>query len=96
MSRRAAPLPVTDRSVDPRQRLRPIAELEDFGPDYVLTLQHWRDSFHGKLDQVRALGFDERFNRKWHYYLCYCEAAFAQRHISVVQTLYSRANTNAC
>lgn len=33
MSRRAAPLPVTDRSVDPRQRLRPIAELEDFGPD---------------------------------------------------------------
>ncbi|HEX7630528.1 MAG TPA: cyclopropane-fatty-acyl-phospholipid synthase family protein [Lacunisphaera sp.] len=70
--------------------------LEDFGPDYVLTLQHWRDSFHGKLDQVRALGFDERFIRKWHYYLCYCEAAFAQRHISVVQTLYSRANTNAC
>lgn len=70
--------------------------LEDFGPDYVRTLQHWRASFHGKLDQVRALGFDDRFIRKWHYYLCYCEAAFAHRHISVVQTLYSRANTNGC
>ena len=26
------------------------------------------------------------------YYLCYCEAAFALRHISVVHTLHSRAN----
>jgi cyclopropane-fatty-acyl-phospholipid synthase len=41
---------------------------------------------------VRALGFDDRFIRKWHYYLCYCEAAFALRHISVVHTLHSRAN----
>jgi cyclopropane-fatty-acyl-phospholipid synthase len=65
---------------------------EDFGRDYSKTLRAWRASFHAKLDQVRALGFDDRFIRKWHYYLCYCEAAFALRHISVVQTLHSRAN----
>jgi cyclopropane-fatty-acyl-phospholipid synthase len=41
---------------------------------------------------VRALGFDERFIRKWHYYLCYCEAAFALRNISVVQAVYTRPN----
>jgi cyclopropane-fatty-acyl-phospholipid synthase len=41
---------------------------------------------------VRALGFDERFIRKWSYYLGYCEAAFAMRNISVVQTLHTRAN----
>lgn len=66
--------------------------LEDFGRDYARTLRHWRESFHAKLDQVRALGFDERFIRKWRYYLCYCEAAFALRHISVVHTLHTRAN----
>ncbi|MEN9404876.1 MAG: Cyclopropane-fatty-acyl-phospholipid synthase [Verrucomicrobiota bacterium] len=66
--------------------------MEDFGSDYAITLRHWRASFHAKLAQVRALGFDDRFIRKWHYYLCYCEAAFALRHISVVHTLHTRAN----
>ena len=66
---------------------------DDFGRDYARTLRLWRDSFSLKLDQVRALGFDDRFIRKWHYYLCYCEAAFALRHISVVHTLHRRANS---
>ena len=48
--------------------------------------------FHAKLDRVRALGFDDRFIRKWHYYLCYCEAAFALRNISVVHTVHTRPN----
>jgi cyclopropane-fatty-acyl-phospholipid synthase len=30
--------------------------------------------------------------RKWSYYLAYCEAAFALRNISVVQTLHTRPN----
>ena len=70
-----------------------VHAFDDFGRDYARTLRLWRDSFSLKLDQVRALGFDERFVRKWHYYLCYCEAAFALRHISVVHTLHRRANS---
>ncbi len=66
--------------------------LEDLGHDYVRTLQAWRAGFHGKLDRVRALGFDDRFIRKWDYYLSYCEAAFAMRNISVVQTVHTRPN----
>ena len=31
------------------------------------------------------LGFDERFMRIWEFYLAYCEAAFAERSIDVVQ-----------
>ncbi len=65
---------------------------EDFGHDYVRTLRHWRAGFSARLAEVRALGFDERFIRKWTYYLSYCEAAFAMRNISVVQTLHTRAN----
>ena len=31
------------------------------------------------------LGFDERFIRLWRFYLAYCEAAFAERHVTVNQ-----------
>ena len=40
-------------------------------------------------------GFDERFIRKWNYYLQYCEAAFTMRNISVVQAIYTRPNNRA-
>lgn len=73
-----------------------LHRLEDFGQDYARTLRLWRDSFEAKREQVLALGgFDERFLRKWRYYLAYCEAAFAMRNISVVQTLHTRANNIA-
>jgi cyclopropane-fatty-acyl-phospholipid synthase len=66
--------------------------VEDFGPDYARTLRIWHDRFRARGAEVRALGFDERFIRKWSYYLRYCEAAFAMRNISVVQTLHTRPN----
>ena len=69
-----------------------LHSLEDHGRDYARTLQAWRGLFRARLDQVRALGFDDRFVRKWEYYLCYCEAAFALRNISVVQTVHTRPN----
>jgi cyclopropane-fatty-acyl-phospholipid synthase len=65
---------------------------EDYGHDYVSTLRAWHGNFRARLPEVRALGFDDRFIRKWSYYLGYCEAAFAMRNISVVQTLHTRAN----
>lgn len=72
-----------------------LRELEDYGAHYTHTLRHWQQAFDARLDQVRSLGFDERFIRKWNYYLRYCEAAFAMKNISVVQTLHTRANNFA-
>jgi cyclopropane-fatty-acyl-phospholipid synthase len=69
-----------------------LHNVEDMGPDYALTLRRWAQSFTARMDEVRAMGFDERFIRKWNYYLAYCEAAFALRNISVVQTVHSRPN----
>jgi len=66
--------------------------LSDHGPSYARTLHLWREAFNRGRDRVRALGFDERFDRKWNYYLSYCEAAFAMRNISVVQAIYTRPN----
>jgi cyclopropane-fatty-acyl-phospholipid synthase len=67
-----------------------LFDYEDMAPHYALTLRRWREAFEEKLGEVRALGFDEVFVRKWRYYLCYCEAAFGTRHITVAQMVFSR------
>lgn len=72
-----------------------LHDLEDLGASYARTLHVWWENFNAQLTGVRALGFDERFIRKWNYYLQYCEAAFASRNVSVVQAVYTRPNNRA-
>ena len=67
-------------------------ELRDLGLHYVRTLREWRARFNAHHDELHKLKFDDRFIRKWNYYLSYCEAAFAHRNISVVQAIYTRPN----
>lgn len=69
-----------------------LHDLEDLGTSYARTLHLWWERFNRRVEEVRALGFDERFIRKWNYYLQYCEAAFANRNVSVVQAIYTRPN----
>ncbi len=64
--------------------------MEDFGPHYAETLAHWRHRFWCNIDAVRSLGFDDRFIRTWHYYLCYCEAGFREREIGVSQLVLTK------
>ena len=66
--------------------LSPV-NLHEIGLDYARTLADWRARFLSAVEQVRAQGFDERFIRMWHYYLCYCEGAFRERAIGTVQLL---------
>lgn len=72
-----------------------LFDWEDMGLFYAKTLRTWAERFEDQREAVRALGFDERFLRKWGYYLRYCEAAFGTRHISVVQAIYTRPNNLA-
>ena len=67
-----------------------LHSFEDMASGYARTLREWWITFNAKLDEVRLLGFDDRFIRKWNYYLRYCEAAFATRNISVVQACYTK------
>ena len=63
-----------------------------FGHDYAETLRRWRDAFLAHRAQVLKEGFDERFMHIWEFYLAYCEAAFTENNIDVVQyTLQKRA-----
>jgi cyclopropane-fatty-acyl-phospholipid synthase len=64
-----------------------LYNLEDIGPSYALTLAAWRERFHHARNDVRALGFDERFLRLWDFYLAYCEGGFRERSTGSVQML---------
>ncbi len=63
---------------------------EDITPHYVKTLAYWRSRFMSELDRVRSLGYDERFIRFWHFYLCYCEAAFAERRVHNIHLMFAK------
>ena len=67
-----------------------LVNLEDIGPSYARTLHEWRKRFMNQLDQVRSLGYDDRFIKMWEFYLAYCEGAFIERTISDVHLLFAR------
>ena len=62
-----------------------VLESHAFGADYAETLRRWRERFLAQRTAVLANGFDERFVRIWEFYLAYCEAAFEEGNIDVVQ-----------
>jgi cyclopropane-fatty-acyl-phospholipid synthase len=64
--------------------------LDDFGLHYAETLRRWRANFEAHRGELGALGYDERFVRRWEFYLSYCEAGFEEREVSVVQSILAR------
>ncbi len=69
-----------------------LVDLKDMGLHYARTLNTWYERFNANIEAVKKLGFNDTFIRKWNYYLCYCEAAFAMRNINVMQMIYARPN----
>jgi cyclopropane-fatty-acyl-phospholipid synthase len=67
-----------------------IFHLENITSHYVRTLTEWRDRFFSHIDDVRRQGYSDEFIRMWEYYLCYCEAGFAERYIGDVQILFTK------
>jgi cyclopropane-fatty-acyl-phospholipid synthase len=59
--------------------------IEDIGLHYARTLHDWRDRFFARIDEVRGLGYTDKFLRLWDFYLTYCESAFLERAIGDVQ-----------
>ena len=67
--------------------------VDEIGEHYAETLRRWRSSFHERIDDVRALGYDRRFERTWDFYLAFCEAAFRTRALRDAQLLLARPGT---
>jgi len=76
-------LEATARETDLR-----LVHFEELSDHYAETLRRWCLAFREQTERVVELGFDERFRRMWHYYLCYCEAAFAERQVNSVQLTF--------
>lgn len=68
-----------------------IRHVDDIAPHYAETLKRWRTAFFDRLDEVRRLGFDDRFVRMWDFYLASCEAYFRTRTIGDLQIVLGRA-----
>lgn len=69
-----------------------IFSLRDIGLHYATTLRKWRERFEENWNAIAQLGYDLELKRKWIYYFCYCEAAFAMRNISNVQVVFIKPN----
>ena len=74
----------TARTSDLRLRM-----LEDYTPNYARTLQAWAEQLAPHRPWVVAR-YGERFWRMWSFYLAYCEGAFAEGYIGLVQMGFER------
>ncbi len=72
-----------------------LVDVEDIGRHYAETLRRWHVNLLGRTEEVAALGLDSRFQRLWAFYLCYCEGAFLERHISDVQMVLAMPDWQA-
>jgi cyclopropane-fatty-acyl-phospholipid synthase len=72
-----------------------IRSVRDIADHYVTTLRAWRTTFMSRLDDVRAVGFDERFIRMWEYYLALSEAGFATGLSQDLQIVFEKRRGSA-
>ncbi|MFZ5657304.1 MAG: cyclopropane fatty acyl phospholipid synthase [Pseudomonadota bacterium] len=66
-----------------------LEDWHNFGPDYDLTLQAWRDNIEAAWDRLPAR-YDERFRRMWRYYLHASMAGFRTRRLQLWQVVLAR------
>jgi cyclopropane-fatty-acyl-phospholipid synthase len=69
-----------------------IDSVERMGQSYAKTLNHWSKNFTAKKEQIKSLGFDENFYRKWLYYFVFCEVGFEADYVDVAQILIKKSN----
>ncbi|MFE3837149.1 class I SAM-dependent methyltransferase [Pseudogemmobacter sonorensis] len=67
-----------------------VADTFEFGDSYSQTLRRWHQSFNVRWDEVRRLGFDDRFRRLWDFYLTSCAGAFKGGNCDVTQITLTR------
>ena len=77
------------QSIGRVSKMRMIHQM-DITPHYERTMLCWREKFFERIDAIRALGYGESFLRRWHFYLCYCEAAFAERRVHCTHLMFAK------
>jgi len=70
-----------------------VEQNQDFGADYGVTCQLWKQAFNKQSSKLEALGYDSAFQRLWNYYLDYCTVGFETKEISVNQFVLTRGQS---
>ena len=73
-----------------------IDHLENIGIHYAETLRRWRHACENRSAQLKEMGYDETFQRKWIYYLAYCEAGFQTQFNNDLHLVLKRPAEPAC
>ena len=82
--------PIPRFIADARKQGLTAGEPYRFGLDYADTLKWWLHRLNAKVNEVKPLGFDEKFLQIWRFYLCYCEAGFRTGRTDVMQIELTR------
>ena len=61
-----------------------VTDVEVLRLHYAETLRHWSERFAAERETARVL-YDERFCRRWEFYLAICEMAFRHGRLMVFQ-----------
>jgi cyclopropane-fatty-acyl-phospholipid synthase len=78
------------RQVTARETTLRVSNRLSMGHHYDETLRQWDEAFLAASAEMRRLGFDETFERMWHFYLEYARAGFASGYLDVQQFTLAR------
>lgn len=62
-----------------------VVEADEIGMHYAETLRRWHDNMMQQREPLKAMGYDDRFQRLWAFYFCYCEGGFLERAVGTLQ-----------
>tara|TARA_R110002072_G_scaffold42064_12_gene118122 strand:+ start:69701 stop:70834 length:1134 start_codon:yes stop_codon:yes gene_type:complete len=86
-------LPRADELVPPRNTDLRIVDWHRYDDDYNQTLLAWAARFNENWAQI-ADQYDERFYRRWNFYIHGCAAMFRAQLIDVNQLVYTKGKTS--
>ncbi|MAV30850.1 MAG: class I SAM-dependent methyltransferase [Cycloclasticus sp.] len=67
-----------------------LNDVFEFGLDYAITLEQWLANVDKHIPAIQALGYSEKFIRKWRFYLASCAGMFRAGGINVMQVELGR------
>jgi cyclopropane-fatty-acyl-phospholipid synthase len=86
----AGMLPVLSQVAAAAEGLFVMEDLHNFGSHYDPTLMAWMANVDKHRDEIRALGYDERFYRMWRFFLLPAAGSDRARRNQLWQLVYSK------
>jgi len=68
----------------------PATRVDDITAHYARTLEIWRRRYNDAAPRLASLGYDERFQRLWNFYLAFSEGGFREQRIRDLQIVLAK------